>query len=394
MVKRNNGKANFRTCRLRKKYDYMNFSYEELYNMYGQYDKFLTIEFHINSEAYNLFGSSIMGTLKYTQEERDSLERVLKTKNIPRSDIRVKFIPSTLHELTEEQKIVLDRDGILCSDIRSTFTFNSPVNNLYNYTGKKELPPKIPIEVNMSNKEGIELMFGLYQRKLKDGYDLAPFETDEYYGMLAYFRSDKLNDKEKEEIYQDESDDMKPAVREHYLATKWQMGSLSDEEKEEIKSLWKDKFEHNRKVLEKEVERSTVKWSEIPLNKLMRLLAVAGSFNEEVLLIQRKPVWWDIERFLHIMVRHANDLQIGDYIRKTEFQYNYKDIRELIKNVLNSAEKDIEEEFKANPNRNYNRQGRRAVYYNGNYYKVEIEPSGRLLTFHPYNDDRERENDN
>lgn len=372
----------------------MNFSYEELYNMYGQYDKFLTIEFHINSEAYNLFGSSIMGTLKYTQEERDSLERVLKTKNIPRSDIRVKFIPSTLHELTEEQKIVLDRDGILCSDIRSTFTFNSPVNNLYNYTGKKELPPKIPIEVNMSNKEGIELMFGLYQRKLKDGYDLAPFETDEYYGMLAYFRSDKLNDKEKEEIYQDESDDMKPAVREHYLATKWQMGSLSDEEKEEIKSLWKDKFEHNRKVLEKEVERSTVKWSEIPLNKLMRLLAVAGSFNEEVLLIQRKPVWWDIERFLHIMVRHANDLQIGDYIRKTEFQYNYKDIRELIKNVLNSAEKDIEEEFKANPNRNYNRQGRRAVYYNGNYYKVEIEPSGRLLTFHPYNDDRERENDN
>jgi hypothetical protein len=98
-------------------------------------------------------------------------------------------------------------------------------------------------------------------------------------------------------------------------------------------------------------------------------------------------------RWMNIMGCLHTFIQIS-YVKKTEFQYNYQDIRELIKNVLNSAEKDIAEEFKANPNRNYNRQGKRAVYYNGNYYKVEIEPSGRLLTFHPYNDDKERESDN
>ena len=33
----------FRTCRLRKKYGSMNFSYEEIYSMYGQYDTFVTL---------------------------------------------------------------------------------------------------------------------------------------------------------------------------------------------------------------------------------------------------------------------------------------------------------------------------------------------------------------
>ena len=42
----------------------------------------------------------------------------------------------------------------------------------------------------------------------------------------------------------------------------------------------------------------------------------------------------------------------------------------------------------------YNLFGKRAIYFNGNYYRVEIEPSGRLLTFHPYNDEKEREKDN
>jgi hypothetical protein len=42
------------------------------------------------------------------------------------------------------------------------------------------------------NKEGTELMFGLYKRKMADGYEFAPFEMDEYYGMFAYFHSDKL----------------------------------------------------------------------------------------------------------------------------------------------------------------------------------------------------------
>ena len=47
--KKSFGKKKFRTCRLRKKYGSMNFSYEELYSMYGQYDAFIALDFHQGS---------------------------------------------------------------------------------------------------------------------------------------------------------------------------------------------------------------------------------------------------------------------------------------------------------------------------------------------------------
>ena len=78
--KKSFGKKKFRTCRLRKKYGSMNFSYEELYSMYGQYDAFIALDFHQGSEAYNKFGQSLMGTFKYTLEQREELEQLLKLK--------------------------------------------------------------------------------------------------------------------------------------------------------------------------------------------------------------------------------------------------------------------------------------------------------------------------
>lgn len=56
----------------------MNFSYEELYSMYGQYDTFISIVFHRGSESFHKFGSTLMGVIKYTLEERIELESILK----------------------------------------------------------------------------------------------------------------------------------------------------------------------------------------------------------------------------------------------------------------------------------------------------------------------------
>jgi hypothetical protein len=52
--------------------------------------------------------------------------------------------------------------------------------------------------------------------------------------------------------------------------------------------------------------------------------------------------------------------------------------------VISSQSSEIQEHFKNTPSKNFKRSGKRAVYIYGNYYHVEIEPSGRLLTFYPY----------
>ena len=392
--KKSFGKKKFRTCRLRKKYGSMNFSYEELYSMYGQYDAFIALDFHQGSEAYNKFGQSLMGTFKYTLEQREELEQLLKLKHIPRSSKRILFSPSILHNLSEEQKVSLDKDGILNDDIASVSCVNRPRKNVYSEKNKKEIPNQIKIDVNISEKESHMMMLGLYKTKLKDGCELSNIEKNDFYALKQYFEQNNIPAEELQYIIDNETNQPKLPIREKYLKIKSSYAGLTDEENKEIHNIWHSQFKEKETILKNEIQRSDNNWNNLPIEQQMKLLAIAYRFEDEVLLSWSKSIWWDLERFLHIIIRHTSDLQNGKYKEKTTFQYEFPNIRELIKSVIISVEKEIEEEFKANPNKNFKRQGKRAIYFNGNYYRVEIEPSGRLLTFHPYNDEKEREKDN
>ena len=384
----------FRTCRLRKKYGSMNFSYEEIYSMYGQYDTFVTLDFHQGSEAYNKFSQSLMGTFKYTLEQREELEQLLKLKNIHRSSKRILFSPSILHDLSEEQKIFLDKEGILNEDIASVSSVNRPRKNVYSEKNKKEVPNQIKIDVNISEQESYMMMLGLYKTKLKDGCELSNIEKNDFYALKQYFEPNNITAEELQYIIDNDTNQPKLPIREKYLKIKSCYVGLTDEENKEIHNIWHIQLKEKETILKNEIQRADSNWNNLPFEQQIKLLYITYRFEDEVLLSWSKSIWWDLERFLHIVIRHTADLQNGSYKEKTIFQYEFSDIRNLIISVITSAQKEIEEEFKLNPNKNFKRQGKRAVYFNGNYYRVEIEASGRLLTFHPYNDEKEREKDN
>lgn len=372
----------------------MNFSYEEIYSMYGQYDTFVSLDFHQGSEAYNKFGQSLMGTFKYTLEQRKELEQILKLKHIPRSSKRILFYPSIFHDLSEEQKVFLDKDGILNDDIACVSSVSRPRKNTYIENGKKEIPNQIKIDINISQKESYMMMFGLYKSKLKDGCVLSNVEKNDFYALKQYFEPNNITAEDLQYIIDDKTNQQKLPIREKYLKIKSCYVGLTDEESKEIHDIWHIQLKEKEAVLKNEIQRADSNWNNLPLEQQIKLLCIAYRFEDEVLLSWPKSIWWDLERFLHIVIRHTSDLQSGNYKEKTTFQYEFSDIRNLVRSVITSAQKEIEEEFKVNPNKNFKRQGKRAIYFNGNYYRVEIEPSGRLLTFHPYNDEKEREIDN
>lgn len=384
----------FRTCRLRKKYGSMNFSYEEIYSMYGQYDTFVTLDFHQGSEAYNKFGQSLMGTFKYTLEQREELEQLLKLKHIHRSSKRILFSPSILHDLSEEQKIFLDKEGILNEDIASVSSVNRPRKNVYSEKNKKEVPNQIKIDVNISEQESYMMMLGLYKTKLKDGCELSNIEKNDFYALKQYFEPNNITAEELQYIIDNDTNQPKLPIREKYLKIKSCYVGLTDEEDKEIHNIWHIQLKEKETILKNEIQRADSNWNNLPFEQQIKLLYITYRFEDEVLLSWSKSIWWDLERFLHIVIRHTADLQNGSYKEKTTFQYEFSNIRNLIISVITSAQKEIEEEFKVNPNKSFKRQGKRAIYFNGNYYRVEIEASGRLLTFHPYNDEKEREKDN
>lgn len=374
----------------------MNFSYEEIYSMYGQYDTSVTLEFHIDCESYQKYGQSLTGTFKYTLEQRDEMEKVLKLEKIPRSKKRILFEPSIfLEQLTEEQKVDLDTIGIPNEDICSVSSVNKPRQNVFIQKGNKKLSKPLEIKINWSIKDTYGTMLGLYKTKLKNGILLTDIEKNDYFALRLYFEPETISKEEREIICDRDTKEIRAVIQEKFLNIKWDIeGGLTDIEDKEHTKVMKLRWTNNIVILEKEIQRSGNNLKNLPIEMQMKLIILSCMFKNEILLMWKKPIWWDIERFLHIYLRHIAELQPdGKFKDKTNFQYEYKDIRNLICRVIESVGNDIKEEFKANPSKNFNRQGRRAVYYNGNYYKVEIESSGRLLTFHPYNDDKEREND-
>jgi hypothetical protein len=375
----------------------MNFSNEELYSMYGQYDSFVSVEFRTNSDSYKKYGASLMGAFKYLEKEREELEAILKTDEITRIDKEVLFFPSELENLTDIQKIDLDRVGILCSDIDSISTVNLPRTNRYIVNEKKEIPNIINIEINTSALDDIiRISYGfLKSRYLKDK-NLSPKELCEYYGLRNYF-ADNIDDEFKDLTYKHDKSSLIDKYRIHELRAKLRDLKITDDEMLDYILLVSNEIKNKDTSIKRELNRTTEKLNELKVkygDEIENIERICRKFDERVLLYGDKLIYLDIERFLHIYIRHVTETQISDkFSGKTVFQYKFDDIIRLIHVVLDSISNEIQKHFKENPERTFTRIGQRSEYFDGHYYRVEIEANGRLLEFHPYNNAEEKDND-
>jgi hypothetical protein len=161
----------------------MNFSYEEIFFMYGQYDTFVMLDFNSESEASQLFKPSLMGTFKYLLQERRSLEAVLKSETIPRSNQYIKFSPSPLENLSPEQIEILDTKGIQNSDIKLVSFVNLPRSNRFAMRGEKERQNVLKIPFDTSGFDVCSAKMGLFKQRLRNGHPLIPEKEDEFLGL-------------------------------------------------------------------------------------------------------------------------------------------------------------------------------------------------------------------
>lgn len=374
----------------------MRFSYEELYFMYGQYDSFVQIYFCVDTQSYKMFdGNYIMGTFRFTNPERVELEK-LRGTTIPRTEKRITFIPSELHSFSEDINTYLDRDGFLCSDIYMISQFNQERQNRYKAKGEKEIPGAIKIDFDARGFCAEKAHLWLLSQRIKKGWPLTDFEMNDYYGLKLFFNREEVVDTKS--IYKNfESRELLPQVNFRYLKTKFFVDELTEEENKDFQNLLSVIGKERTNLIMLEFQRATESLDELKnnySNKVRVLYSCLTKFEDETLLAREFPVWWDFERFLHIYIRHVKETQVGSrYEGKSIFQYKFQDVMRIIKIVVENTEEEIVEHFK-NSTGIFVRRGGRAAYYDGHYYRIEIEPNGRLLTFHPYNDDRERNTDN
>ena len=365
----------------------MNFSYEEIFSMYGQFDTFVSLQFNVGTEAFKKFGPSLMGTFIYTLEERRDLEQALKDGNVPRTNRLVKFKPAKAEKkLTEEQRIELDKTGILNGDIFEVATVNRARQNRFKVVGEKDVPNTLIVNFDSRGVEWNRFKLGMYTSRLSSDYPLIDAERQEYLALQAYY--DKLSEAEKAEAIDTNTGLLKSLIRYHYLEIKFMNSDLTPEEDEDFRRLQDERTKPKIELLRAELGRSSERLKDIAVHHkdpLNRVIVIAVQFEDEVILPYKFPIWWNFERFLHIYIRHVKETKLGErFAEKTIFQYKFKDVRRIIDAVLSSIYPEVEEHFKTNTDV-FRRMGKRAVYYDGIYYRVEIESNGLLRTFHPEN---------
>lgn len=266
-----------------------------------------------------------------------------------------------------------------------------PDENRFNIKGEKEIKNTIKVNFNSAGLSVQRLELYNLNARLKSGYKLYQEEEYKYIGYQLHYNPESIPKEVLDGLIDPGTNKLKEEIRFYQLQAEF-FDATSDNPvmNDELKDMLQKRGKEKIKILMEELKRSAEKLKNIGEkynDNLKSIISLCLRFEDEVLLPYELPIWLDFERFIHIYVRHVKETKVGErYDDKTIFQYKFRDVRRIIKAVLKSVYIEIQEHFKNNPNSNFYRIGERSVYYDGNYYRIEIEPNGRLLTFHPYND--------
>ena len=364
------------------------FSVEEIYAIYGQYDsKYLTIELHKFSESAAKFGRSISGVIFYLKTEREELEKVIAGENVPRTNGMIKIDCSKHDKLNDAQKAELSQVGFKSGDIYEVLALNLPNVKSYNQSGYKEIPNTITVNFDPSDFDPNRAYLWLYSRRIKNGDILIEEEWSKVCGLSLYLQpgSEKL-DLIQQHGFQDGQ--KKSLVRFYELEAKLYATDITGEEIFEFNDLLKSRRVERTEAIKTEIKRSTNKkieeFEEQYPQIYTELQKSIVQFEPESLEYYdiATPIYWDYENYLHIYLRHCDDLAIeGHFENKTKFQYNQKDIKRILKIAIEKLKYQINDKMKEG--KEFRVHGYKALYFNGNHYSLHILSNGRVAAFHP-----------
>jgi hypothetical protein len=366
------------------------YSLEDIFHDYGQFDAPVELTFADGSESFKKYGRMLYGTFTYTSDERKALQKVIEAKPIKHTDGKSRFSPSdVLKEVDENLKIDLDKDGVLNTDIILIRSLNLPRTNRYTTEGVRQIQNQIVVEFDPGGLTVDQMKVGYLRMRVNAKSPLIKEEWEQYCGLELFHNSKRLGEVMARGVVPKDVDEKR--IRCYFLETKFLHSKLTDEEQNELDGLVTEQAKAKAKSLFAELRKSHENMKDLAVQYgeyLPKIAAIAVDFETETILPYQFPIWWNLERFLHIYLRHVTETNVGDrFAGKSLFKYSFRDVRRIVSAVIKQEYEAIEKHFLTDKNSgNFRRQGRRAVYHDGVYYRFEIDPTGLVVVFHPEED--------
>ena len=358
------------------------FTQEEIYAYAGAKDRVATLT--LSQESARVYGETLTVAFVYYQKERIALEKD-KTALNDISNVKAKEL---LGELDSSLHAQLLKDGVPTKDIVEMLV-GPETENQNTYTSSHLRKPKvleIPFE-SKGNGDDIRFMYGALCHFISDGIELTPEEHNEYLAYKIVLEPEKLTEKEKAEIFDENGKIVNQEVAYFWLMWKNNAGQLTEKNKEDLLQLAKNRIVNRFELADKELENMGLSLDKLVKNypeKANLLISRIINFHERRYnIVGRHLLYMSFKSFLHIYLRHVKELSVeNQFGERSKFQLAEKDLNSTMNIVLDALNDEYQKYKDEHPNNRFFRKGNMAYYYNGDYYDIDILPDGQIGSFY------------
>lgn len=346
-----------------------------LYRIAGKTDDVCTFNLRENSESFLEYGDSVTVELVYTQDERRKLEQ-----DDTALDQKTKVTVRDIVQSDRCKSLKLNNDGLPLRDIiHATVLHYTPPNNTFTSKEKRSLDVlSIPYKSSGGLHE-IDWWYGFLCKRKEDGDQLMP-EWEADFLACKSLSTDQLTNEEKVLI-------KRPRVMIHTLQWKQELGIITKDEYNQLSNLRRDMISERLDILKKELSRVGVSYSKFLKDYKKQALFIFERlirFHDLSLnSTGRYPIYMDFKSFLHIYLRHVDEVNMGEQLaQKDKFQLYEKDIILIIKHIMHQLDDEYQSFREKNPLSVFRKTGKNAIYCKGDYYELYVDKNGRLETFY------------
>lgn len=359
------------------------FTYHDLYELVGRKQYMTTFNFKIDSAAYTQYGECVTGVIYYDPKTLKKLSgSFLSNANI---DIKTLKIGAPSNDLSIEDQSDLKYGGVKISELESISFLPYQREIERHDTGEKKVPNIINIEMDCSGIDPDRLCQSYILKKNNDGVELFPYEKEQLVGITLAINDGHIDSRFLKHLgFSVDSVKDNMNIWYHLYKTKERRGTLSDEEKVKYSDIISIRNMKRFTKFLKEIGLSQVNEQEVKTkgDVLKEIIDSTISFTPSVLLHGQKQIYWDVDSYIHIAMRHVKEYQLGNSKEKSPLPYKAEDLKTVIEKVLGHIKDEYKAHLLEHSDSNFSRHGRMAVAFNGDHYHLTVAPDGRLTQFH------------
>lgn len=354
----------------------------QIYELVGRDDGVATLSFRKGSSMNVLYPEGVTVSFVYTLTERKQLEENMRS--LDNNDT----VAAKLLFVDDNNAVNKDVVEVCVRDITDIlYTTKTDERNKFHSKELRSLNTlTIPLR-KMSKGQDIGWIYAYLKRMKDEGVALIPQEESQLLAYKLICDKDSLTDEEYKLIFNDKGKVANKEVAFHFLVWKQQADRIDDKETCLLISIWLEKVEERKAVVDEELRKMGTNYSKLSNdapNVANFLLRCTKEFHERRYnVVGKHLLYLDFRSFLHIYLRHVNELRINNQFQdRDKFQLRENDVLQVLGLVMCAVNGEYQIWKEKNPNRRFFRAGKMAYYFNGDYYCFDVDPDGRISTFY------------